>query len=295
MMNLLRPFISFPALILLFVCNISPAEIISIDGTLKSIDAEKRTLTIQSGVKARDFDVSSKAKVTINGKEKGIEDLKEGQKVTVSFHDQLEVVVSVEIVGGGTVKPSSPQTNSDKESDEVILFDGRSLEQWVSADGGEITGWDVKNELIVSNPGEDVPYLVTKEKFKDFEFECEFMLGPKANGGVYLRGRYEVQLLDDKSFPKSKPVGKCGSIWGQIAPTKSAYQGPNKWNELKVELRDKNVTITLNGTKIIDDKQIRKPTGGAIDENVEEPGPIALQSQSSDVRFRNLKIRMIPE
>lgn len=294
-MNLLRLFITLTAIVFLFSCDICSADVISIEGTLKSVDAEKRTLTLQSGVKTRDFDASSKAKVLINGKAKELENLMEGQKVTVSFHDQLEVVVSVEIVGGGTVKPTSPQADNDKESDEVILFDGRSLEHWVSADGGEITGWDVKNELIVSNPGEDVPYLVTKEKFKDFEFECEFMLGPKANGGVYLRGRYEVQLLDDKSFPKSKPVGKCGSIWGQIAPTKSAYQGPNKWNELKVKLRDKNVTITLNGTKIIDDKQIRKPTGGAIDENVEEPGPIALQSQSSDVRFRNLKIRTISE
>ena len=97
------------------------AEIITIDGTVKSVDAKKRTITVESGAKERTLDVSSKAKVSIDGEDSNLDGLKEGQTVSLSYHDQLEVVVKIEV-----------NTSGIKNSKDgfVPLFNGRNLTGW---------------------------------------------------------------------------------------------------------------------------------------------------------------------
>ena len=89
------------------------AEIITIDGTVKSVDAKKRTITVESDTKTRSFDISSKAKVRISGKDASLEQLTELQPVSLSFHDQLEVVVGIEVV-----------------EEKLSLFNGTDLSGW---------------------------------------------------------------------------------------------------------------------------------------------------------------------
>lgn len=82
---------------------------------------------------------------------------------------------------------------------------------------------------------------MTVDRFDDFQLECEFRLGPKANTGIFLRGRYELQLLDDNAYPKFRPNQLCGAIYGQLAPSKSVYLGANEWNTLMVTLKGKRI------------------------------------------------------
>ena len=170
------------------------------------------------------------------------------------------------------------------------LFDGKSLAGWACISGAPITGWSVKNQELVSSP--DARALVSVDKFENFDFECDFQLDAKESGSVYLRGRYEVRLLDDPSYPKAPANEKCGSIFQQLAPTKSSYR-PGQWNNLKIRLVDKIVTVKLNDTMVIERKQIRNLSRGAFNQNEQNPGPILLQSQGCSIRFKNLTIRRI--
>lgn len=164
------------------------------------------------------------------------------------------------------------------------------------------SGWTVeKGVLVCSSPhaGND---LLTEKKFTDFELHVEFL--STSNSGVYLQGRYEIQVIDDHG--KAPGKNSCGSLYGQIAPTKNVNKKPPEWNTFQVTYRaprgkDKKVTekarVTLvwNGEKVIDNGEISGPTGAALDGNVLEPGPILLQGDHGKVSFRNVKIRPLSE
>jgi 3-keto-disaccharide hydrolase len=173
------------------------------------------------------------------------------------------------------------------------LFDGKTFKGWKTLGSNKIIGWKIQNSQLRTTTRKKVPYLVTKSSYDDFEFQCEFWMDKKANSGIYLRGRYEVQLLDDDSYPKVKAKDKCGALFGLLEPSQSVYRGPQKWNELKVRLEGKIVTIVMNGKTIINRRRINKVTGQAIDKNENQPGPIAIQHYGDLVRFRNIKIRRL--
>jgi hypothetical protein len=173
------------------------------------------------------------------------------------------------------------------------------------------SGWTVKKgELVCSKPhgGND---LVTEQKFTDFELHIEFQA--TSNSGVYLQGRYEIQV--DNSY-KAKPkfvekngekvavwdTHQCGAIYGRIAPSKNMARPPKEWQSFDVRFRGARgekgkvtqkarVTLVWNGEKVIDDAEIDGPTGGALDNRVTEPGPLLLQGDHGRVAFRNIKIR----
>jgi TolB-like protein len=195
-----------------------------------------------------------------------------------------------------------PQLTID-ESKAYRLLDADSLKGWETVGRADSPNWKVtKGILTQASLG---PSLATSEKFENFNLYLEFSLPPKCNTGIYLRGRYEVQLLDSLFvLPGGKPVPPdkvCGAIWGQIPPSKYVYIGPDRWNTLDVLLVDRTVTVRMNKVTIIDAKSIGKVTGGALDENESEPGPIIIQSPPADsrgetpgARFRNIIITKLP-
>lgn len=179
----------------------------------------------------------------------------------------------------------------------IPLFGGSLLDNWESESFSPPSNWTLVEGILTCN--RDGPSLVTKQKFKDFDLHIEFSLPRTAASGVFLRGRYEVQLLDPSyrlaDGQTVSNIGSHGSIWGLIAPSEISYVGPNKWNSLDVRLRDRNVTVTLNDKTVIRDQRIDRPTAGAIDRNESTPGPIMLQSSTvPGVQFRNAWIKPDP-
>jgi uncharacterized protein (TIGR03067 family) len=92
---------SVPIILLVLSTASAHAEVVTIDGTIKAVDAKKRTITVESDSKTQSLDVSSKAKITVDGKDAGLESLKAGQKVSLSYHDKLEVVLKIEAEASG--------------------------------------------------------------------------------------------------------------------------------------------------------------------------------------------------
>lgn len=167
---------------------------------------------------------------------------------------------------------------------KVKLFDGKNMDEWEVKDGQ-------KNQWVVEDGNLKSPQsganLYTKKEFEDFKIETEVRYPKGSNSGIYLRGRYEVQVIDS-SNAKAPANDMLGGIYGFIEPSKLADKPAGEWQKLEVTLLGRNVTVKLNGETIISDRTIPGITGGAIDSKEGEPGPIFLQGDHGPVEYRNI-------
>jgi hypothetical protein len=272
--------------ILVFLAaGLAHAEVVTIDGTIKSVDAKKRTITVETGTKTLTLDVSSKAKISVEGKEGNLDSLKPGQKVTLSYHDKLEIVLKIE---------ASSNNPSDERNKSFSLFDGETFNGWKPPEGHEWKGWAVRDGALVTTAERGAANLQTEDTFEEFELQCEFWLDKKVNSGIFFRGGYyEVQLLDEPRTSKVPPSSRCGAIYGKIAPTSFPYRGPKKWNTLSIRLEGEVVTVMLNGKTVIDHRKLPPMAKAAVAFREDRPEPISLQNHGPNARFRNLTIRRL--
>ncbi len=130
--------------------------------------------------------------------------------------------------------------------------------------------------------------LVTKEKFDDFKLSIEFRYPEGSNSGVYLRGRYEVQIEDNYGRDTDDLI--IGGIYGFIEPSVNAARKAGEWQTYEITLVGRHVTVVHNGIEIISNRPIPGITGGSLDSNEGEPGPIMLQGDHGPVDFRKIVI-----
>ena len=167
------------------------------------------------------------------------------------------------------------------------LFNGKDLSGWRPSDPNATATWKVENGTLLS-PGHG-PDLITDAKFEDFKLHVEFNCAPKSNSGVYLRGRYEVQIEDDP-VPEG-PTMRTGSVYGFLSASPEQPRRPGEWQTYDITLVGRVVTVVQNGQTIIDKQEIPGITGGALDSHEGLPGPIYLQgSEDGHVAFRNITI-----
>jgi hypothetical protein len=165
----------------------------------------------------------------------------------------------------------------------IRLFDGTNLKGWHAMGENQ---WKAESGIMRSpHSGSN---LVTDETFKDFKLHIEFRYPKESNSGVYLRGRYEVQVIDSKGLEPSNVL--LGGIYGFIAPSEMVAKAPGEWQTYDITLVGRMVTVVANGKTIICNQEIPGITGGAIDSNEGEPGPILLQGDHGPVDYRNIII-----
>ena len=185
----------------------------------------------------------------------------------------------------GRRAPSLKRTSPPSWGETITLFNGKDLTGWHEERAGASPAWKVENGLLIT-PGNG-PELINNSKFEDFKLHVEFNCGPESNSGVYLRGRYELQIETDS--PNDPPSQRLGGVYGFLAPSPEPARTPDKWQTYDITLAGRMITVVLNGTTIIDNKEIPGITGGALDSHEELPGPIYLQgSEKGHVKFRNI-------
>ena len=147
--------------------------------------------------------------------------------------------------------------------------------------------WTVSKGALIS-PGNG-PELINDSQFQNFKLHIEFNCGKDANSGVYLRGRYEVQIETESQA--EPPSHHTGGVYGFLAPTPGAAAPSRQMADLRYNPSRANVTVVQNGQTIIDNQEIPGITGGAFDSHEELPGPIYLQgSEKGHVAFRKIVI-----
>jgi hypothetical protein len=195
----------------------------------------------------------------------------------------------------------------------VVLFDGKSLEAWVGRDGEAYPSWELLDGGIMEACQADIR---TRRTFAGaYKLHVEFRIPAhpentaqgRGYSGVYLHGRYEIQILDsygpqakDPRAIHSAPAESCGAIYGQTAPRVNACKAPGVWQSYDIEFHpprfkqgrkvaNARVTVFQNGILIHDRVEIRTDdTGMALPGDPSRPGPVLLQYHGSPVRFRNI-------
>jgi len=166
----------------------------------------------------------------------------------------------------------------------ITLFNGKNLDGWHSQK--KENQWVVENGILKSpKPGSN---LITDQKFDDFKMHIEFRLPANGNSGAYLRGRYELQMVDSKGKEPSSIY--LGGIYGFLTPNEDVDKGAGEWQVYDITLIGRRITVVANGKTIIGDQIIPGITGGAIDSKEGEPGPIMLQGDHMPAEFRNITI-----
>ena len=195
----------------------------------------------------------------------------------------------------GSAKPQSTEASLSREERREgfkLLFNGENLDGWKLRNANGAKSWNVENGMLVNLPpeGGHGTDLVSEEKFRDFVARYEYMIPKGANSGFYLRGRHEIQILDD-SDAKEPRMGGNGAIYSVKPANEVVTRKPGEWQTAQVTIKGNKVSLILNGVKIQDEVEVNKATGGELDQNLDQPGPIMLQGDHGAVAFRNIRIK----
>lgn len=172
-----------------------------------------------------------------------------------------------------------------KPARTVDVFDGKSTAGWRLLLAGR-PDWFVQDGLLKNNKG--AADLVSEAKFWNMEVRAEFRYARGSNSGIALRGRYEIQIIDN--FGKAPDMHGTGALYSRIAPSVNASKAPGEWQTMVMRLVGRELTVVLNGTKVIDRREVIGPTAMVISPKEDTPGSIVLQGDHGLVEFRRLQV-----
>ena len=181
----------------------------------------------------------------------------------------------------GVKAPGLEREEEPEWGEPIQLFNGKDLKGW-HTDGRN--QWVVEKGVLKSpKAGSNI---MTDEVFTDFKLHIEFKYPEDGNSGVYLRGRYEVQISDGKG--KEPQVDQFSAVYGLLIPNQMVAKEAGEWQAYDITLVGRRVTVVANGVPVIIDQVIPGITGGAIDSREGEPGPILLQGDHLPIEYRNI-------
>lgn len=194
--------------------------------------------------------------------------------------------------------PDAPDLSKATWGEPVMLFNGKDLTGWTLTNPEQVNGFSVENGELVNKPeqhdGEHhISYgnLRTEQAFEDFNLKLQVNFPAGSNSGVYLRGIYEVQVVDSHGKPLDSH--NMGGLYSRIKPSVAAERPAGEWQDMDLTLYKRHLTVVLNGQTIIDNQPVRGVTGGALTADESKPGPIYLQGDHGEVRYRNMVLTPI--
>jgi len=190
---------------------------------------------------------------------------------------------SLELIGHRAPVIKEKDDASWHEGKPIQLFGGDDLNGWHGIIPGKQLGWSVHDKTLSSTGGAN--NLETDAKYWNFKLHVEYRVGKGSNSGIGLRGRYEVQILEDKERALDRHSN--GALYSRIIPTENVSKAPGEWQVYDIRLVGMNVTVVSNG-KLITKGVIEGLTAIACDWEESKPGPIILQGDHGPVDFRNV-------
>lgn len=176
--------------------------------------------------------------------------------------------------------PALRRTSAPEWGAPITLVDGE-LSAWQA---GPNSQWRVVDGVLMNQ--KSGANLVTRQKFNDFKAHVEFRYPKGSNSGVYLRGRYEVQIEDSTG---TEPLaGVLAAIYGFLPPNQNAAKQAGEWQSFDITLVGRTVSVALNGKAVICETEIPGVTGGALDSDEGAPGPLMLQGDHGPIDYRNI-------
>jgi 3-keto-disaccharide hydrolase len=220
--------------------------------------------------------------------------------------------LAVAILAGGAPGPATeppvidPGPPGGVPSDAIVLFDGQGLDRWKSESGGPAK-WKLENGYIEVN---GTGNILSKQEFGDVQVHVEWAAPSvvkgegqgRGNSGVYLQGRYEIQVLDSYQN-KTYPNGQAGALYGVAAPLVNACRKPGEWQTYDIifhppkpaeggKIEPGSVTVLQNGVLVQDHTPVAGvATTAAVFHGAVPQGPLLLQDHGNPVRYRLVWVR----
>jgi hypothetical protein len=176
----------------------------------------------------------------------------------------------------GSWKPGKP----------VKLFNGKDLTGWQPMVKGKELGWKVEGGSMKNVAGAN--NLFSDAKFWNFKLHVEFRLGEHTNSGIGLRGRYEIQVLED--FGKAPGTHSSSALYSRVAPSENASKPAGEWQAYDITLIGRTLTVVFNGKTVLNKVEVEGLTAMGHDADEALPGPISLQGDHGAVEIRDLTI-----
>jgi hypothetical protein len=171
-----------------------------------------------------------------------------------------------------------------RDSTPVALFNQEGLAGWQGLIPNLALGWNIKDGAMANVAGAN--NLVSDASFWNFKLHVEYRVGKDSNSGIGLRGRYEVQILEDYGKPPGKHSNSA--LYSRVAPAVNASKPAGEWQTYDIRLVGRQVTVVLNDQKVIDKQEIEGLTAIAGNADEGKPGPIILQGDHGPVEFRKI-------
>ncbi|HVP91564.1 MAG TPA: family 16 glycoside hydrolase, partial [Terriglobales bacterium] len=194
-------------------------------------------------------------------------------------------------------------SESEKDEGFAPLFNGLDLSGWT----GDTKGYVAESGKIVIYPERSSGNLYTEKEYTDFVLRFEVRLTPAANNGIGIRAPLEgdaayvgmeIQVLEDGSpvYWDLQPYQYHGSVYGVVPARRGVLRPIGEWNREEIVVRGQRVTVTVNGTRIVDADLDQAAAGGTIDHRdhpglARERGHIGFLGHGSIVEFRNVRVR----
>lgn len=183
----------------------------------------------------------------------------------------------------GTRAPLLDRSAEPVWGSPIALIGKSDMNEWHAEGANQ---WTVKDGVLTS--AKSGSNLISNKTFNDFKLHVEFKYPKGSNSGVYLRGRYEVQIVDSKGiFPWND---QFSAIYGFLPPNVMAAKDPGEWQTYDITLVGRTVTVIANGKTVICGSVIPGITGGALDSKEGEAGPILIQGDHGPIEYRNIII-----
>jgi len=179
--------------------------------------------------------------------------------------------------------PKLPYSRNTVWGEPIALFNGKNLKGWHTSGKNQ---WLVTNGILTSpKSGSN---LISDTEYDDFKLHVEFRYPEGSNSGIYLRGRYEVQILDNIGEDPSSVL--FGGVYGFLTPNEMVAKAAGEWQSYDITLVGRRVSIVANGVPIITNQIIPGITGGALDGNEAKPGPFLIQGDHGPIEFRDITV-----
>jgi hypothetical protein len=215
--------------------------------------------------------------------------------VQYTFEDEQSTLT----LTGKKMPPLPPRPDlKTVEFGKPIDLLANGIEDWKLTNPNKTNGWRIEDGILINEtPKKDFGAygnygnLRTVDEFMDFELKAEYNVPKGGNSGVYLRGTYEVQVVDRDS--PMQGIQGPGAVFGRIKPTSNNANEGGEWNTYRLLLVDRHITVELNGKTVIDNQPLEGCTGGGINADDTVPGPIFLQGDHTSVMYRNMVLREV--
>ena len=173
-----------------------------------------------------------------------------------------------------------------KKGKPVAVFNGKDLSGWKPTVPGAEMKWSVENGVLKNAP--PTTDIITEQKFWNFELHVDFRIVERSNSGIALRGRYEIQILEDYGKPPNSHG--AAALYSRIAPSVNASKPAGEWQSYDIRLVGRTLTVVHNGVKVLDKVQVDGLTAMANNADEGEPGPFIVQGDHSNVEIKSFVV-----